>query len=750
MAADCGDHAVKRNFSVDARLLLSLGRNNIQDAATAVLELVKNSYDAGATRVLVIINASSHAGEIAVIDNGSGMSAQDIDDYWLRIGFSKKRGNSAQGSRRVVGEKGIGRLSADRLGAELTLHTRESSGPVHGIYVNWNDFDVDERDISEIEVDVISGSESLPEDAQQLLKEHGTALYITSLREPWTQASVQDLYDELSLLVAPFGGPADFTVELTTDVEPSLNGQIHSPAFEEATIDLQAKIRDGELHYDISIPRQVEQPPEGEAWPLRGSIPWEQAVQATVRGGGNDAYMDPQFGPTDFRFMFYPRTTELSNRAHMTLRELRAFLDQHHGVKIYRDNIRVKPYGFADDGQSDWLGLADRKTRNPAGPGRPDFRLSHNQIVGAVFISKEHNPYLVDTTSREGLIENLAFRQLRACSLICVQLIEAQYHRMFRERADTQANHRRRKNPVESVKSLSKQLTAVNRELGQLSTSLARTETLQPETQRNLDRAALNVHAVTEDIHESVQDIEELVQRATVYRSLATVGIASNIFAHETQTAINMLSQSLSNARKYLDLAPPLVDRSAHQIDKSITYSGQVRRWGKFALNRVTRDKRRRKLLDVSRLVNDLLDELTPTFSDSGITLLRDLREHRLRAFPMDLESIVVNLLTNAYAACQQVSTDRKVFVGIRQEQFEKRSGIYITVSDNGPGVAQEFVDKVWEALFTTKTSESGALVGTGLGLYVISSIIEDLGGHATVSKDEELGGARFDVWIPG
>lgn len=741
---------MKRTFSVDARLLLSLGRNNIQDAATAVLELVKNSYDAGATRVLVIINASSKTGEIAVIDNGSGMSAQDIDDYWLRIGFSKKRDHTAQGSRRVVGEKGIGRLSADRLGAELTLHTRESSGPVHGIYVNWNDFDVDERDISEIEVDVISGSESLPEVAQQLLREQGTALYITSLREAWTQSSIQDLYDELSLLVAPFEGPTDFAVELRTDIEPSLNGQVHSPAFEEAVIDLQAQFRDGELFYEISIPRQVEQRPEGEAWPLRGSIPWGQAVQATVRGGDHASAVDPQFGPTDFRFMFYPRTTELSNRAHMTMRELRTFLDQHHGVKVYRDNIRVKPYGFADEGQSDWLGLAERKTRNPAGPGRPDFRLSHNQIVGAVFISKERNPNLVDTTSREGLIDNLAFRQLRACSLACIQLIEAQYHRMFRDRPDNQGTQVRKKNPVESVKSLSKQLTAVNRELGELSTSLARTETLEPETQRTLDRTTLSVHAVTEDIHERVQDIEDLVQRATVYRSLATVGIASNIFAHETQTAINMLSQSLSIALKYLELAPPVVDRSKEQIDKSITYSAQVRRWGQFALNRVTRDKRRRKLLDVSLLVENLLSEFAPAFTAAGITLLRDLRQHRLRAFPMDLESIVVNLLTNAYAACQQVSADRTVFVGVRQEQVEKQSGICITVSDNGPGVAKEFVDKVWEPLFTTKRSESGALVGTGLGLYVIGSIIEDLGGHATVTTDEKLGGARFDVWIPG
>jgi signal transduction histidine kinase/anti-sigma regulatory factor (Ser/Thr protein kinase) len=741
---------MKRSFSVDARLLLSLGRNNIQDSATAVLELVKNCYDAGATRVLVIVDGSTRAGQIVVIDNGSGMSVQDINDYWLRIGFSKKRTTSTQGSRQVVGEKGIGRLSADRLGAELTLHTREEGGSVHGIYVNWNDFDVDERDISDIEVNVLSGAEALPLEARRYLTNHGTALHITSLREPWTQDDVHNLYEELSLLVAPFGGQTDFSVELRTDVDPSLNGEVQSPAFEDATIDLRAHFRNGQLSYKIAIPEETVQNAGEGLLPLSGSISWEQAVQRMNRGSDVDVGSSPQFGPAVFRFMFYPRTTELSSRTHMTMKELRTFLNQHHGVKIYRDNIRVKPYGFADDGQSDWLGLAERKTRNPAGPGRQDFRLSHNQIVGAVFISKEDNPNLVDTTSREGLLDNVAFRQLRACSLLCVQLIESQYHRMFRERSDSKGSQQRKKSPVESAKALSKQLSDFHRELGELSTSLAGVEDLEPEMRRDIDRTTSAVHVVSEGIDENVQTIEELVQRATVFRSLATVGIASNIFAHETQTAINMLSQTLSNAQKYLDLDPPEVSRSKQQIAKSMDSSTQVRRWGQFALNRVKRDKRRRKMTDLSSLVQGLLNEFGPTFSAAGVTLATDLQEHRFRAFPMDVESIVINLLTNAYAACQQVSSDRTVFVGTGPERRDNQSGACIIVADNGPGVAQEFVEKIWEPLFTTRRSDSGAFIGTGLGLYVVKSIVEDLEGFAEVTKDEELGGARFEIWIPG
>jgi len=51
------DHSEPRHFTVDARAMLTWGRDSIKDHTTAVLELVKNSYDAGATIVEVTINA---------------------------------------------------------------------------------------------------------------------------------------------------------------------------------------------------------------------------------------------------------------------------------------------------------------------------------------------------------------------------------------------------------------------------------------------------------------------------------------------------------------------------------------------------------------------------------------------------------------------------------------------------------------------------------------------------------------------
>src|SRR3954466_453638 len=116
------------SFSVDARAILNLGRESIRDHTTAVIELVKNSYDADATRVdvdLYVGNMNPARRYIRIRDDGSGMSRDDIENKWLRIGYSAKRSKKISPifGRRTTGEKGIGRISADRLGEELKLIT---------------------------------------------------------------------------------------------------------------------------------------------------------------------------------------------------------------------------------------------------------------------------------------------------------------------------------------------------------------------------------------------------------------------------------------------------------------------------------------------------------------------------------------------------------------------------------------------------------------------------------------------------
>src|SRR5260370_31592385 len=114
-----------RQFTVDANTILMLGRDSIKDHTTALVELVKNAYDADATQVEVEIFCTCPHPYIRISDNGHGMTEDELNKCWLRIGYSMKRKSKISGRRRrVTGEKGIGRISADRLGSDLELRSQ--------------------------------------------------------------------------------------------------------------------------------------------------------------------------------------------------------------------------------------------------------------------------------------------------------------------------------------------------------------------------------------------------------------------------------------------------------------------------------------------------------------------------------------------------------------------------------------------------------------------------------------------------
>src|SRR5688572_6891295 len=132
------------NFTVDSALLSELGEKLVETAHIALVELVKNAYDADATQTTIRIipsdqlapNVQIRSGivelvgkpmgpEVHVIDNGSGMTFQDVRNYWMRIATTHKleRDVSPRYGRPRTGSKGIGRFSCRRLGRKLKLVT---------------------------------------------------------------------------------------------------------------------------------------------------------------------------------------------------------------------------------------------------------------------------------------------------------------------------------------------------------------------------------------------------------------------------------------------------------------------------------------------------------------------------------------------------------------------------------------------------------------------------------------------------
>ena len=248
----------EKHFKVDARAMLTWGRDSIKDHTTAVLELVKNSYDAGAKVVEVAVFAARNALEhryIRIRDDGCGMTEDDIDNKWLRIGYSEKLAKKMTGAgRRKTGEKGVGRISADRLGATLELRTQAARQSAIGVRIDWDAIEKAGQDISDITIPLIPNPTfkipqpspfdeekktylPAPEPIENSRTQTGTELKIYSLRHHWVTSDLIDLHRELSILTPPFGTVVDFQIRIRNDIEPELNGVVTSPFYETAEIE---------------------------------------------------------------------------------------------------------------------------------------------------------------------------------------------------------------------------------------------------------------------------------------------------------------------------------------------------------------------------------------------------------------------------------------------------------------------------------------------------------------------------------
>jgi hypothetical protein len=122
-------------FKPRARLLLLLGDQLIKDPGVAVFELVKNAFDADSPSATVTMShvENQTRGQIIVEDCGVGMDANTVTGVWLEPGTDyrvrqKDKGELTHKFRRVpIGEKGVGRFAAHKLGKRIRLVTRKAN-----------------------------------------------------------------------------------------------------------------------------------------------------------------------------------------------------------------------------------------------------------------------------------------------------------------------------------------------------------------------------------------------------------------------------------------------------------------------------------------------------------------------------------------------------------------------------------------------------------------------------------------------
>lgn len=114
----------------------------------------------------------------------------------------------------------------------------------------------------------------------------------------------------------------------------------------------------------------------------------------------------------------------------------------------------------------------------------------------------------------------------------------------------------------------------------------------------------------------------------------------------------------------------------------------------------------------------------------------------RVKIDPGRLIQVLLSLLGNAHEAIVQSGHGSRIKVQTGIVAEAGGDWLTIMVSDDGPGIPEEYLERIFEPFFTTKE------LGTGYGLYLASEILKEMKGRLTVCNGPE-GGACFTVWLP-
>jgi signal transduction histidine kinase len=149
----------------------------------------------------------------------------------------------------------------------------------------------------------------------------------------------------------------------------------------------------------------------------------------------------------------------------------------------------------------------------------------------------------------------------------------------------------------------------------------------------------------------------------------------------------------------------------------------------------------RREPVDPNEIIGEVVEQLRDLAESLGVELRTEIDEG-IGAVALDRTGIfraIVDLVTNAIDACTESESGDLVILKSRGLPDE----IVLTVKDNGIGMSEEVLSKVYSRFFSTK-----AAGGTGLGLHVVKKITEEHGG--TVEVDSVPGaGSAFHLHLP-
>jgi signal transduction histidine kinase len=691
-------------FRPRARLLQLLGDELIGNPRLAVFELVKNSYDACARKVKVQLGGlNTDSPWIKVQDDGEGMTFETLRDVWLVPGhdhrkLAREEGRRSGCGRLPLGEKGLGRFAAHKLGDEIRLVSRAAGHPECLVKINWSELTKGDGFLSDAPVEIRTREPEVFTGSRT-----GTLLRIGSLRPPaWTRGEVRRLHRQITSICSPFETPEGFSVEFAVpgmehwikDVPEvqdlldrafwhfsfSFDGTNYAWRYEFRPIGIPKL--EGRLSAREKDQLLIQEDRNFDAEPASGKTrksPQIVANEETLRG----------IGPIHGEIHVYDRDREvLLLQPESQL--LENYLDEQGGLRVYRDGIRVYNYGEPGD---DWLGLDLRRVNIPA------KRLSRNLILGALHLQMDESPGLVEKTNREGFVENEAFHRLQKLVIGVLTTLERERiedKRRIRAILDKRDpdDHRGIEGPLEDLKK----------------------ELKEAKVYERCERLVLAV----EKRYREMQD--DLLQPAVASLNLSLI-------FHEVERGVRELLRAVQSGEK-----PEQLERQARDMSKLLDDFSQLLRRHEKKKQPIA------KAVDQMRRINLIRFKVHRVVLDCDVAMDSNLGFEATYSLGLTLGALN-NLIDNAIYWLRVrwaeepeswESSPRRICIRVSRDL---EGGPCLVVADTGPGFRDNPEDLVRP--FFTRRPE-----GMGLGLYYANLVMELSGGRLLFPE-------RGDVALP-
>lgn len=759
----CLDGGIMLNFHADAHLIKVLGEELIASEAVGILELIKNAYDANATRCKVRIEKipgflpsdkslnlfNEYDGPVILVeDNGTGMDRYAIEYGWMRPASilktsTKERlkqerhkaiesGNLAvyeslvlqlkelHGGRLPLGEKGVGRFAAHRLGSKTIIKTKTANIDYEYVLaIDWDKFEIIANQ-RPVDLDSIGFSLTRQKPSRDYGSTNsGTQIIIYGGKPDYslTDPTIREINRSILLLQSPKNSPDNFKVIFEC---PQIMGLDEKPIIEEyePSWSLDALV-DNDGYADLTLsfrpPKSVPLPPEiieRKKYDLRKTDDDNPSFWLFKNNELRTSACGPFFLHID---IWYRKTPWISG---MNVRQFTGYLDRFGGISIFRDGMNIFP---AEWGATvDWLNLNKRHIKKGQ-------NLSYYNLVGNLEVQQDVNIDLIDKTDRQGLVNNAAFEDLVVLTRNLILFVELQF-------------------------------IAKREAYEKLSADIER----EPQKLRETSRQSEKLVGTILERYDIIRDTSAILENfgPPEHRKENLLNLKSSLKNMEKSLkAIQEVQEMLSEQAGY-GLA---IGVAVHEITKitSNFYRGVTEIIAKGTFNKTQMESLKSSALTLKSECNKLaplraIRNESPTVFDvtKAVRFCRDVFQRKLEKNKIDFEivcesgftvyarygalnQILSNLIDNScYWLANPKIKNRRIAVRIDAQNRE------IIFADNGPDVDESIRPYLFQPGYSLKVPPSG------LGLYICKYYMQSMKGdiYEARTKDRipDLPGAQF------